>query len=323
MRTFVKFAFAVGLLALSPLALPFGNEGHKTVGDLAAKLIKGKRAETEVAAILAPDELLSRAATWPDRAKDKNSADPEIRAYNRRNRSHHDYHYTNVPFASTEYAVGSVGAKPIDIVATMQQCIAVLQGKTDSASNPHRFRKREALRLLVHLVGDIHQPLHVGNAYINDDNAFFVPARVAEVDNDTGFATKGGNNLLVGDTSLHSYWDNDAVANARDKLGATSSSAFASKLFGAGLTPIPGAGSVDSWPKQWADEALEVSKDAFRGVSVDHRIDSDDSDSYSAVKWAMTIPANYDDVAAEITKRQITLAGQRLAAVLVDIWPET
>ena len=57
-------------------------------------------------------------------------------------------------------AIRQVGTSSHDIVAALQSCIDVLQGRP--ASTPIDLRSREeALRLLAHLVGDLHQPLHV------------------------------------------------------------------------------------------------------------------------------------------------------------------
>jgi hypothetical protein len=53
-----------------------------------------------------------------------------------------------------------------DIVAAVSAAIAVLQGKDLPA--PFKFAsKKEALRLLAHYVGDIHQPLHVAAVYVD------------------------------------------------------------------------------------------------------------------------------------------------------------
>jgi len=44
-----------------------------------------------------------------------------------------------------------------DVVHAIGQCIAILEG----SATPSDFSKQQAVRWLVHLVGDMHQPLHV------------------------------------------------------------------------------------------------------------------------------------------------------------------
>jgi len=65
-----------------------------------------------------------------------------------------------------------------------------------SQREPTWSKPREALLLLVHLLGDIHQPLHVGSAYVNDKNAFVVLHRRRAVDNVLIFSTAGDNDLI-------------------------------------------------------------------------------------------------------------------------------
>ena len=48
----------------------------------------------------------------------------------------------------------------------------------------------------MHLLGDVHQPLHVGSAYVSDKNTFVVPASAAAVDNVLIFSTAGDNDLI-------------------------------------------------------------------------------------------------------------------------------
>src|SRR6267154_5547312 len=111
------------------------------------------------------------------------------------NPNHHEYHYTDVPFEKDTYQAGTVGTTDHDVVQILKQCIAVLKGSTGANVNPHNFTKRQALLLMAHFIGDIHQPLHVGTAYIDADDAFVVPQSQSEIDNGTVFETRGDNNL--------------------------------------------------------------------------------------------------------------------------------
>ena len=87
-----------------------------------------------------------------------------------------------------------------------------------------RINKRQALRLLIHYVGDIHQPLHAGCGYykIEGSEATLISGMPSVGDeNDKGAnAIKLTNftttyNGEVDPTNLHSFWDGSVVNAAR------------------------------------------------------------------------------------------------------------
>ena len=172
-----------GVLALtcafvSVDALAWGNDGHRAVGAIAEKLIKGSNAERQVAALLQPGESLETITNWADGAKGGAgypAPTPEQAAYTAVNPRHTEYHYANIPFQADHYHDHAVGSSDVDIVKTLTQAIAVLQGKVNPGLNPHNFTPRQALLLIAHLTGDIHQPLHMGSAYVNAEGEFVVP----------------------------------------------------------------------------------------------------------------------------------------------------
>ena len=149
-------------------AAAWGRDGHKAVGAIADKLLKGSHAQRQIQALLLPGESLESIANWPDCVKGTycGPQSPEMIEYVNANPKHSEYHYTDVPFQLEKYHDHGVGTAEVDIVQTLKQCIAVLQGKTDPALNPHKFTRRQALILLTHFAGDIHQPLHVGAAFV-------------------------------------------------------------------------------------------------------------------------------------------------------------
>ena len=153
-------------------ALAWGNNGHRIVGAIADNLIKGSNAEKQVAALLQPGESLEKVANWADCVKGTfcGPQTQEMNDYVAAHPKHTEYHYTDVPFQLTEYHLHGVGTAEHDIVQTLQQCIATLQGKGDG-----KFSPRQALLILTHLAGDIHQPLHVGAAFVDKDGKFVVP----------------------------------------------------------------------------------------------------------------------------------------------------
>ncbi len=78
-----------------------------------------------------------------------------------------------------------------DVVATIERIIADLKAKKLSGK-----AEQEAVKMLIHLIGDIHQPLHVGGG--ND---------------------RGGNDIKVtwfrNDSNLHRVWDSDMIDDTK------------------------------------------------------------------------------------------------------------
>ena len=62
-----------------------------------------------------------------------------------------------------------------------RECIRVLRGSSTA------FTRRDALRMLAHLVGDMHQPLHAGNAFVSASG----PLRFVVPEGPTGWRTLG------------------------------------------------------------------------------------------------------------------------------------
>ncbi len=237
---------AAGLLGFAPLsAFGYGEEGHTTVGNIAAERLAGTPTAAKVNDLL-EGLPLGFAATIPDRIKswDRNGSedDPrgfkmpdhpkieaQLRAFWEANKpsdanddahpSHHWFHYTDVPLAGNEkYADGKAGRSPWDIVHMINFCCRVLSGQ-ENEQNARAITKPVALILLAHYVGDIHQPLHVGAEYFDNGH-------VANPDTDpSALGDEGGNsfflNILTPPTAdpgaikrrprLHAFWDNNAV----------------------------------------------------------------------------------------------------------------
>ena len=194
MRHLTRVLVLFSLLSMATSALPWGAAGHQSSGAIADRLIAGTAAEKQVRKILGSN--LMTATVWADCAKGVRKSNGTFRyldtgqyaecavfekspasralmeSYVRRNWSacspakgqdpcHKQYHYTDVSTFQEAYAQGLVGTSDHDIVGAIRAAIAVL--RNEPAPPPFDFAtKKEALRVLSHLVGDIHQPLHVG-----------------------------------------------------------------------------------------------------------------------------------------------------------------
>ena len=338
-------------------AQAWGTDGHRAVGAIADLLIKGSHAEAQVQALLLPGESLEKIANWADCVKGTycGPQTEEMVAYVAANPKHSEYHYTDVPFQNSHYQDHAVGTADDDIVQTLKQCIATLQGKGDAISNPHHFTPRQALLMLVHLTGDIAQPLHVGAAYVGKNGGFVVPEKKSQIDAVEMFDARGGNNLLLDDVKLsansaqlipaepaddkpaaapatpprapqttrpfHSYWDSTVVNYAFRRIGVRTPEQFAQKIVASNPAVGPNSGDPISWPYEWADQSLAMSKLAYADV-VPGVIGTQTSRSGEVYNvWTLTVPDNYPVPSSAAAKGQLIQGGYHLAAVLKAIWP--
>ena len=341
-------AIATALATLALAVLPhqaahaFGATGHSAVGDIAATLIKGTRAEREVARILGTTSLHDIAVwadcvkgidpskgfaytvtgRYPECAPFENKPEEEalMRDYVKRNNDgcspkpgeencHKQYHYTNPALERGRYKAGSVGTSDHDIVAAIDAARVRLTGGTPPA--PFALQtEREALALLVHDLGDLHQPLHVGSVYLDEKGQ----RRDPDVQGDDPQArTVGGNALVINGPNgpggnLHAYWD-----NLPGKLGAEQLAALP-----AAARQVPGtAGPVAQWPALWASETMAEAESAYANVQFGER-----QSSLRGSRWAVTLPADYDARNQALIRQQLARAGARLAQLLQTIWPD-
>ncbi|HWJ94715.1 MAG TPA: S1/P1 nuclease, partial [Telluria sp.] len=261
-----------------------------------------------------------------------------------------EYHYTDVPFQLEHYHDGAVGTADVDIVQTLKQAIAVLRGQDNEKTNPHRFTKRQALILITHMTGDIHQPLHVGAAFVGKDGKFVVPKSHHDVDTVGIFDSRGGNNFLLDDTKLealalansippgepkperpgvpknltkpfHSYWDSTTVDYAFRRIRTKTPVQFAQAAIDSKPDVAKNTGDVATWPYQWADDALVVSKLAYADVTVGPLTPQVSKKGETYYTWTMEVPQNYPVPSSAIAKTQLIKGGYHLADLLKAIWP--
>jgi hypothetical protein len=306
-------------LSLISTAFGYGNAGHQAIGSIAEHYLSGTRAEQEVRALLNAREDLARAATWADRAKipDKYLT-AEMKEFVANNPGHHGFHYCDIPFQEKAYRDGITGTNDHDIVHTLRLCIGVLQKPDDLSDNPLKINKRVALLLIAHLVGDLHQPLHVGCSYVDEQDQFVNPETGAK-----GQPDAGANCFrLNARTALHGYWDTQTVKLARDEAGTED---FPGWIIAQSPLKMDwnAKGPVVTWPEQWATDTLSLSRQCFQGITLGPRfVVPKDNKRGEHFEWKITLDAGYDVKSRDIVKVELAKAGYRLAALLKAIWPE-
>jgi hypothetical protein len=333
-RQFYVFCIVCCFVGFSE-AFAWGEAGHKTVAAIADQLIEHSNASRQVNTLLLQGESLVKISIWADCIKGKscNAKPEEILAYIATNPKHADYHYTDIPFQINTYQDGGVGTHDSDIVQILKQAISVLQGKAEMMNNPHQFTPRQALFLLVHLIGDLHQPLHVGVGYVGDDGLFVVPENTLLIDGRSINNTYGGNALLLSENlrptrppkgnpnSLHAYWDTTVIENAMYRLHAKSPVEFAKLLLELNHETTINVGNPILWPYEWAKDTLAISKLAHAGLEIKNtmQLTGRNGDIFSA--WIVSLPEGYAQRSSSIAEHQIIKSGYRLAALLKAIWP--
>jgi hypothetical protein len=323
------------LTAASDRAFAWGADGHQLVGSIADKLLK-PHAKQHVVQILG--FTLRVAAPWPDCVRSvkrktdgsfKYVSDPRFNApcksfekkrgetkrmenYVSRNWSncpakpghgcHESYHFADVEIQQDKYDRHFTGTNEHDIVSAIGAAILVLQGQLAPA--PFSIRdKKEALFLLAHFIGDIHQPLHVGSVYLDPDGKLVDPDNHGPLVEAT--ETAGGNFIAVKSTNLHSEWD-----DIPDILGTTAKKTMITKA----KAVTPTTGEVGNFAATWASDTIVQSHAAFFGVTF-----SADGHDHWVANFAD--PHNYSTAMARLKIDQLAKGGARLAQLLNTIWP--
>ena len=332
------------LLGPTP-ASAWGYQGHKVVGSIADHLLKPK-AKQQVEQILGNGFKLQTVAPWPDCVKsvfrhddgtfhyevDPNHLDFEVpctrfgsteeRArmvdYARRNwftcsytpdgferGCHNTFHFEDIAIQRDSYDRTLQGTSDHDLVAAIGAAIAVLTDKP--APPPFSIKdKREALFLLAHFVGDLHQPLHVGSVYLDANGKLVDPDVTHKVDAAT--ETAGGNLIQDQNVNLHHEWDDiptDIGEAATRELLADARSVPASQ------------GRIEDWPAAWASDTLVVAHDAFAGLTFEL------SETQPGNQWTVSFSDHDAYLRAQdaIKRKQLAKGGARLAEILNAIWP--
>lgn len=165
---------------LYPLAISFmvsrsfawGPEGHRIVAQIAQNKLTAN-ARTQVNTIL-KGQTLASVANWADTIKGQSQW-----AHSK------PWHFVDI--ADNEDYEQSQQAPEGDAITAITDMVDILKSRTAT-----EVEKEEALKLIIHFVGDIHQPLHVGRP---DD--------------------RGGNSISVifqgKKTNLHSLWDGGMI----------------------------------------------------------------------------------------------------------------
>ena len=344
MRKLRACLLACAILAPAP-AFAWDYPGHRMVGAIADLVLQQHHPNTakRVSALLDVKDAsgavihkrsLREVAVFPDCAKNEEEycgrvPSPEEIGYARRNEGHRGFHFTNSPLQLKAYRPDGAGANKTDIVHMIGYTIAQLRGATpsDPPKTTVDLTDTEALWLLAHLVGDIHQPLHVGAKYYDQTCENEVDPNVPGT---TVAITLGGNRIELAATApavppapnLHIYWDAAAVIRAMHAAGYANAEREFARLLAAD-PPAGGetSGAPETWAAQWVAEAMPLAKQAHDLLTIRKSAKLPFPSTTNPCMWETTLGPAYLDWAQQHVRVQIAKAGFRLAALLAAIFP--
>jgi nuclease S1 len=207
----------------------WGATGHRTVGEIAEKHLT-KRTEKAIANLL-NGHSLAFYSTFADEIK----SDNKYRKYS-------PWHYVNFKF--DEKYNPAKASKKGDLIQGIKICIKTLK-------DPHASKTDKIfyLKLLIHFMGDLHQPLHVGRG-----------------------KDRGGNDIKVKwfnkPSNLHRVWDSEMLDSY--KMSYTELAKNADKLSKAQVQNLQ-KGSVLDWVYESQALAKKVYTSAKMGDKLSYR----------------------------------------------------
>ena len=244
-------------------AFAWGPAGHRIIASVAQQHLNA-RARARLAYVLGSETTLADVATWADDVRDER---PETASW----------HYINIPPAATDLRPQRDCPDSNCVSDKIREFVGIAR-----LAIRDRSEVSEAVKYLIHLVGDLHQPLHAGFA-----------------------EDKGGNQIPVivdgRESNLHSIWDSTIIR----RLG--SDEAEIAERLTQGITADQKKQWQKGQPREWAWEShLLAVRMAYGALPAGSPKGLDD---------------NYLAQAAAVGGEQLAKAGIRLAAVINEVWP--
>jgi hypothetical protein len=231
-------------------------------------------------------ELFIKAQGWADLVRD------EVWSKRKEKYDHPAWHYVNL-----FWTPGPSGPKRLEEKGSLGELLATLESSKAAVKNPRLPAEERAIALawILHLAGDVHQPLHASG-------------RVTSTDPE---GDRGGNDFALDDLespNLHAFWDS-SLRRGRRQRHSEGYFAWVSRVARELTSLHP--------PETLAKEASNPSVEewAKSGVAI--------AMSSAYPEWLVrgaSPPARYDDEVFEIAARRATLAGYRLAGVLDELF---
>ena len=293
--------FVLLLYCLCSPAFGWGDNGHRIIAAVAdANLTPAVRAK--VRALLAgdpsalTDPSIAEQATWADKWRDSDRNTTRQRYEQTR-----EWHYVNIPVsgaatdANLETACHGHPPLPAGTPASAGPPRACLIDKIDQfiaeLRDPRtpQDERRLALQFLLHLIGDLHQPLHAADDHDRGGN-------------DKKVVLPGPPNALPGTNNLHQFWDTEAVRRLGDRPERVA------RRLSRAIGPVQRWDWARGRPVDWARESFSVAqRHAYATLPA------------PGADGRRTLTPAYVAEATRVSGQQLSKAGVRLAAVLNSV----
>ena len=288
----------------------WGCKGHQTIAFIAEeqltpeakkfveKLLRENPVDPQLNPYCGPQlNLLAAASTWPD----------DIR---RQRTNTAPWHYINIPRGAANRDLKDYCSDQGCVTQAIAEQWAILKDK-----NAEPSRRADALRFVVHFVGDLHMPLHASDN--NDLGGNCVPVEYF------GLHPSGHNNSFS--PNLHSIWDTAILERDTENLHASQLAYRLQQLFASTMDSWRSAGiHVSDWAWESHDLAESVVYDELQPrIPVETPVpmrSCADADNIGARMLALHVTAGsaYQSKAAPLIQERLTRAGVRLAMILND-----
>lgn len=209
LRPCTRVALIATLALNAPQLLAWGQTGHRSIAEVAERNMSAD--SVRKAHALLDGHNLAFASTWADEVR----SDPKNFGYS------FGWHYTTWPDDDGDFHAADESKDTGLLLSQVDTQLAILKNPSASSAD-----KSQALKFVIHLVGDVHQPLHVGAAGDKGGNACRV--------------TWHGRN-----SNLHTVWDSDMID--KSQLSYTELAGFAGQGRSAQQTRAWRAGDAVSW----------------------------------------------------------------------------
>jgi hypothetical protein len=266
-----RLAILTSLLACTTFtSFGWGKLGHRAIATCAVAKLNStaKNALQNILANSATPEINTpeNAAVWPDDIKPGHtlSGSKGGKAFNTEFPHNDNWHFANYPLEGT-YTLDGTFSTNYDVVHEINKCIDVLEHRPGAPA----MSDAQALAFLIHLVGDLHQPLHVACGYYRLDSE-----QIVHLVRDPGHASglphdAGGNKLVWGNPGkyqpeFHMFWD-DNLVSANGSVNKTLNQKIFSNWSNVKLAPRPA--DYHHWAQAWANDSIAVADRVYVDAS--------------------------------------------------------
>lgn len=311
-------AVAFSTVCIATPAWPWGCEGHQTIALIAQQHLT-PHARRTVTDLLEPSPIdprrerfcqsrgmpaIAAVSTWADDVR----GDDRSPFYGTGR-----WHFIDIPRGVSAGDLSRYCAHGGCVITALRDQLTVLR----AAAGSQRARA-EALMLVIHLIGDLHQPLHC--ATNNDAGANCVPVTYFDDVPRRSRAHRG-----VYEPNLHAVWDRNIIRDIVGHRGATwfaesLDRRFRSQTAAWQQAPIDFEGWA--WESHAAAERTAYGElPAAIATEPPRRAVSCASTSKRLLRLHERLGEGYEQRAIPVVEEQLAKAGVRLAMVLNQLWP--